>query len=141
LSASTLARVCTSGRCGGTGIFCLQNNFFPRPDPSNWLRLAAAPDPVPQRAGYLSASCDGTQGNNGLGAPCSLTRPKTKGYGETCWCFVHSSAVWCTPHTGEHLTQSERTIANQPRYRRQRLVLFTSFSLQIKIAIQLSETS
>jgi len=81
LSASTLARVCTSGRCGGTGIFCLQNNFFPRPDPPNWLRLAAAPGPVPQRAGYLSASCDGTQGNNGLGVSCSLTRPKIKGYG------------------------------------------------------------
>ena len=80
MSASTLARVCTSGRCGGTGIFRLQNNFFPRPDPPNWLRLAAAPDPVPPRAGYLSASCDGTQGNNGLGVSCSLTRPKIKGY-------------------------------------------------------------
>ena len=84
-------------------------NFFPRPDLRKWLRLAAAPDPVPQGAGCLSASCDGTQGNNVLGVPCSLTRPKTKGYGETCWCFVHSSVVWCTPHAGEHLTQSERT--------------------------------
>ena len=39
--------------------------------------------------------------------------------------------VWCTPHVEEHLTQSERTIANPQRYRRQRLVLFTSLSFQI----------